>query len=256
MSEFSSTTTTTTSTTTDTGGNVTTSTEIIEETEELSLNKITDFRSTITYDSFEIVEVVKPPLKPRKGTYVFSIEIIQANEMDKFTKAAINIERCVRGFLARRSVKSRLRAIPHCIDFKLDFACDLPLNNDMFGSKPDVFCIANTFSEKQLKRGLVEQCDSTFVTKVMTANQNPFYNQDMMIASGGYGKIVINVLSQHTLTGPSMIGQAIIETSKYKELLSGGGRRFLLPLKQKHVFYDYVISNFSISRVSSYPISF
>ena len=236
MSEFTEgTKTTTTISTISSDG----TTEIVEETEEVSLSKISDFKSSITYDDFEIVEIVKPPPMVRKGTYVFSIEIMESNEVDKFTRAAINIERCARGFLARRKVLHKLRAIPHCIDFKLDFASDLPLNNDIFSSKPDVFCIANTFSEKKLKRGLVELCDSTFTTKVKVANQNPYFNQDMMIATGGYGKIVINVMSQHTLTTPSLLGQAVIYTSKYTELLKGGMRRFLIPLKQKTMpIYD------------------
>ena len=208
MAEFTSKSiTTTTSTTSD--GLTTTSTEVVEETEEQSLGMISEFKTTITYDSFDIVEIVKPPPMIRKGTYIFSIEIMQPNEVDKFTKAAITIERFARGFIGRRRVMHKLRAIPHCIDFRLDFASDLPLNNDVFSSKPDVFCVVNTFSTKELKRGIVEQCDSTYTTKVKVANQNPFYNQEMLIATGGYGKIVINVMSQHTLTAPTLIGQAV-----------------------------------------------
>ena len=68
MAEFTSTSVTTSTSSTTADGVTTTSTEIVEETEELSLQKIADFRSTITYDSFEIVEIVKPPPMVRKGT--------------------------------------------------------------------------------------------------------------------------------------------------------------------------------------------
>jgi hypothetical protein len=149
-------------------------------------------------------------------------------------KAAINIQRVFRGFSARKMAQKKLHAVPHCVDVKIEYATDLPVNNDMMASKPDVFVIANTFSHKKLKSGKVlKQCDSTSKTRTIVANQNPVFEEDFTVASIGSGKIVLNVMSAHTLWAPTLIGQAVIKQEKYYDLMQGKPKKFLIPLAKK-----------------------
>lgn len=163
--------------------------------------------------------------------------------------------------MARKKAHKRLHQIPHCVDIKIEYATDLPVNSDMLGSKPDVFILANTFSTKKKKKNgeeiKVQHCDSTNKTRTIIGNQNPVFEEEFTAASVGSGKIVLNVMSEHTLWAPTLVGQAVIEQKKYWDLMAGKPKKFLLPLKQKtEQIYDQTGTEMAVSNAAEPVVGF
>ena len=65
--------------------------------------------------------------------------------------------------IARTKLKKTLKNVPHVIDAKVDYASDIPNNNDVWSSKPDVYVLLNILR----KVGKTQRCYSTGKTRVM-----------------------------------------------------------------------------------------
>ena len=215
---------------------------VVEKTEEEALEHIKAHKESVDFDelnppkrfgSFTKTKTTTTVEKTTKGP-PFDISTLKTSgEKSKAEKAAINIQRVYRGYLTRKKSHKLLHMIPHVVNVKVEYATDLPANNDMMGSKPDIFVLINTFSKKNLKKGRVLHCDSTNKSRTIVANQNPVFEEEFTSSAVGSGKIVLNVMSEHTLWAPTLVGQAIIEQKKYWDLLAGKPKKFLIPLQQK-----------------------
>ena len=86
------------------------------------------------------VSSIKPTL-----TNLFDLGSIGSVELALYTASAILIQSHARGMFARTRTRKRLRNIPHVVNLQIDYAESLPKNNDMFGSKPDVYVLVNTY---------------------------------------------------------------------------------------------------------------
>lgn len=183
-------------------------------TEEDAEKHIELAKSCMVYDEINPPKREKAAAKVPKGiSKPFDASQVAKKELPNFEKAALMIQKHVRGFLDRNHVSNHVNHMPRVIDLKIDFATDLPLNNDLFSSKPDVYLVVNAISMKKKGKDhkLQEHCESCYKTRTICGSLNPVYDEEFSITSVGHGKIVVNVMSNHTFWAPTLIGQATIE---------------------------------------------
>ena len=138
--------------------------------------------------------------------YISFFYHFKPKDMSKYNAAATKIQAHARGMFARNRTKKTLKNIPHVIEMNVDYATDLPNNKDWTSSKPDVYVLVNVFR----KVGKLERCYSTSKTRVIPGNTNPVFEEDLRLAGVGQGTVVVNVMSQHSFGGDTLIGQVLI----------------------------------------------
>ena len=206
-----------------------------EKTHDESVKYIEQRRTSTKYDDLEPKK--RPVLqKIRKGiaTY-FDLNTVKPEDLWKYEKSALLLQRCGRGHIQRHRVRQLLRHIPHSVDIKVGFVADLPPNSDIMSTKPDVFVLINTFRNIGNRNKLYSCAE----TRKIKATTNPVYEEEFRCASVGKATVVVNVMSSHTMGPPSMIGQALVDLDNYPELFHGSSKQFLISLHEKvHAVYD------------------
>lgn len=183
--------------------------------------------------------------KVRKGTSPpFDIKNLNSADMVKCNKAAINIQRRVRGYLSRLSTQRKLESVPHVINLKIDFGDGLPSNNDFMKSKPDVYVLANTFrmvaSRAKGVSNLKEKIYTTGKTRTIAGNTSPVWEEELTLSLLGHRSLLcLNVMSRHNFGPDTIMGQCILSSEHMRALYSGHKVHLTLPVKQmEHSVYD------------------
>ena len=182
--------------------------------------------------------VAKTNLDPAALTKIKSqSKAIQMVETAQVKKACMLLQRMIRGKRGRDTYKRKLEEVPHAMVVAVEGVTDILLNDDVFSSLPDTYILANIIKKKESSKK--SYIFSSKATAVAYQSTNPTFNEDLKLISSGPGTLVLSVMSAHTMTADTFLGQASIDLEDYHNLSNGERHHFSLPLSEiTHPMYD------------------
>ena len=124
---------------------------------------------------------------------------------DPVEKAVVKIQAFIRSFLSRRKTIRMLINRPHPVCITVEYGKDLPRNTDFLSSFPDTHVLVNAM--KKTPQGSYKCCSVT-ETSIFPSSQHPTYNEPLRLSIvGDDGLIVLSVVSHHTISSDSCVGQ-------------------------------------------------
>ncbi len=213
-----------------------------------------------TYDTETIANVTKVSANSNDLETGEIVPQLNVNTFAEVVRAALMIQKAVRGRRGRISYKEKIEGIPHTMVIGLETATGLQLNNDFLKSEPNTYILANLIRRKVMKSGRVkEYCFSSHASKLAYQSISPCYTEDIKVTTTAVGTLVLTIMSQYLIGRDAFHGQVCLNIEDYEDLSNGGKysnmwvvvfhhSNYLLRLKKSSFYIDIFRSaSFSIA---------
>lgn len=134
---------------------------------------------------------------------------MKPQEIGIFSKAASRLASVVRGIIARKTCKSKLKAVPHCIVIRLNQSGGLPVT--------DVYIIANALKTGQHR----QTCYSSSISSTRKSDRGVNWDENLRLSLSGSGVLTLNAFSKNLSGTDTFLGQTLVRLDDLDCLYDG-----------------------------------